>query len=222
MTRILFVEDDEALARGVTALLRDSGYSVDAVATGADALSLAALEPYNLIILDVGLPDMSGFDVLRTLRHERTRTPIMLLTARDAINERVRGLDLGADDYVLKPFEAVELEARVRALVRRGQGDPSPVLTVGQLVIDRTSRDIRVGERLITLRRREWAVLDSLATRAGQVVPKERLTAEVFAYDDEVAPNALEVYVARLRKKLAPDGPHIRTLRGLGYMMERT
>jgi two-component system response regulator TctD len=220
LSRILFVEDDEALARGVVALLRDGGSAVDHVATGASALEVEPLEPYGLIILDVGLPDISGFEVLKVLRRRGSRTPVLMLTARDALQDRVQGLDLGADDYLLKPFEPAELEARVRALVRRSQGDPSPLLTVGALTLDRSSGEVRLAGVLLDLRRRELAVLTSLVTRAGKVVPKERLAAEVFAYDDDVAPNALELYVGRLRKKLAPDGPQIRTLRGLGYVIE--
>ena len=220
MTRVLFVEDDQALARGVIALLRDGGFAIDHVANGAAALEVEPLEPYGLVILDVGLPDMSGFDVLKTLRRRGSKTPVLILTARDALQDRVTGLDIGADDYLLKPFEPAELEARVRALVRRTHGDPSPTITVGSLSLDRSTGEVRVAGRLVDLRRREMAVLSSLVTHAGKVVPKDRLAAEVFAYDDTVAPNALELYVARLRKKLQPEGPQIRTLRGLGYMLD--
>ena len=220
MTRILFVEDDLPLARGVSALLRDGGYAVDHVAEGRLALDLEAREPYALVILDLGLPDIPGFEVLKALRQRGSRTPVLILTARDALRDRVKGLDAGADDYLLKPFQPVELEARVRALVRRGHGDPSPIVSLGPLKFDRSTGRVTVGERTLDLRRREMAVLTALLLHANQVVSKERLAAEVFAYDDEVAPNALELYVARLRKKLQPDGPHIRTLRGLGYLIE--
>lgn len=220
MTRILLVEDDQALARGVVTLLRDGGFAVDHVTSGEAALELEPREPYGLVILDIGLPDMSGFDALKTLRRRGSKTPVLILTARDAVQDRVTGLDLGADDYLLKPFEPAELEARARALTRRSHGDPSPVVTVGALSLDRSTGEVRVGARLVDLRRREMAVLGSLISHAGRVVSKERLAAEVFAYDDMVAPNALELYVARLRKKLQPDGPQIRTLRGLGYMMD--
>lgn len=219
MTRILLVEDDEALARGAVALLRDAGFAVDHVITGAAACEVAPLEPYSLVILDLGLPDMSGFDVLNALRRAANRVPVLILTARDALRDRVRGLDSGADDYLLKPFEAEELEARARALVRRSQGDPNPLLRVGELTLNRSSGEVCFGGVAIDLRRRELAVLSSLMTRAGQVVAKERLAAEVFDYDDIVSPNALELYVARLRKKLPGEAPQIRTLRGLGYML---
>lgn len=220
LTRVLLVEDDEPLARGVTALLRDRGHAVDHVTSGQAALELIRLEPYGLVVLDVGLPDMSGFEVLRRVRRGGEKAPVLILTARDAVQDRVTGLDSGADDYLLKPFEPAELEARVRALVRRSQGDPSPTVVVGNLVLDTVTGEARIGERPIDLRRREAAVLACLAARAGRVVPKDRIAAEVFAYDDDVAPNALELYIARLRKKLQPDGPQIRTLRGLGYMLE--
>jgi two-component system response regulator TctD len=163
---------------------------------------------------------MSGFDVLRRLRERKCRTPILILTARDTVQDRVAGLDLGADDYLLKPFDPTELEARIRALIRRSQGDPSPILKIGNLTIDRSLGTAVVSGRALELRRREWAVLDRLAARAGRLISKERLTDEVFGFDEPVAPNAIEVYVARLRKKLEPDGPAIRTLRGLGYMLD--
>jgi DNA-binding response OmpR family regulator len=220
MTRILVVEDDAALARGVVALLQEGGSAVDHVTTGAAALEIEPLEPYALLILDVGLPDISGFEVLKRLRQRGSRTPVLVLTARDALEDRVRGLDSGADDYLLKPFQPAELEARVRALLRRGHGDPSPVIGLGALTLDRSSGEVRVAGALVDLRRRELAVLTSLLARAGKVTPKERLAAEVFGYDDDVAPNALELYVARLRKKLAGGGVQIRTLRGLGYLIE--
>lgn len=219
MARILLVEDDEALSRGLVARLMADGYSVDPAFDGASALMMASDEPYALITLDVGLPDMSGFEVLKLLRAKGCRAPVLMLTARDAIDDRVTGLDLGADDYVLKPVEPKELAARIRALLRRPQVDPSPVITVGRLQFDRSHHAASVNGRDLDLRRREWVVLERLISRVGQVVSKDRLSAEVFGYDEAVAPNAIEVYVARLRKKLEPDGPMIRTLRGLGYVL---
>lgn len=220
MARILLVEDDPALSRGLTASLKDAGYSVDPAYDGESALMMAQDEPYALITLDLGLPDMSGFDVLRTLRQRGSKIPVLILTARDAVDDRVKGLDLGADDYLLKPFEASELAARLRALLRRSQGEASSVITVGQLVVDQARGIASVGERQLDLRRREWTVLERLIARVGKVVSKERLTSEVFGYDEPVAPNAIEVYIARLRRKLEPDGPKIRTMRGLGYIMD--
>jgi len=220
LPRILLVEDDHALSRGIVALLSEQGFAVDPVFAGATALELEPSEPYAAVILDVGLPDLSGFEVLKTLRRRGSRTPILILTARDAVQDRVTGLDLGADDYLLKPFDPAELEARVRALVRRRSGDPNPMVSVGNLSLDRSTGELRVAGRHVDLRKREMAVLLALLDQVGRVVPKERLLAEVFAFDDEVGPNALELYIARLRKKLGPNGPEIRTQRGHGYMID--
>jgi two-component system response regulator TctD len=220
MARILLVEDDAALVRGLVAVLRSDGYSVDSAHDGDSALALVRGEPYAVILLDVNLPGMSGFEVLRTLRARGCHAPILLLTARDSLEDRVRGLDLGADDYLLKPFEPPELAARLRALMRRPAVDPSPVIRVGNLEIDRSRCAIWVSGEPVELRRREWVLLERLAVRVGKVVSKERLATEMFGFDEVVAPNAIEVYVARLRRKLGPRGPSIRTMRGLGYVME--
>ena len=220
MARILLVEDDPALSRGITALLKAAGHAADSAKDGETALFLLDSEPCSLVILDIGLPDISGFEVLKRLRARGCKTPILVLTARDHVTDRVKGLDLGADDYLLKPFDASELGARIRALLRREHGDPSPIVVIGNLTIDRTHATAEVCGRPLQLRRREWAVLDRLTAKAGEVVSKERLIAEVFSYDDAVAPNALEVHIARLRRKLEPDGPSISTLRGLGYMLK--
>ncbi|WP_298400875.1 response regulator transcription factor [Sphingobium sp.] len=214
------IEDDAALARSIAALLRAGGNAVDHVATGEDALSVVGSEPYALVILDVGLPDMDGFAVLAELRRRGEKVPVLMLTARDALDDRVRGLDLGADDYLRKPFDPEELEARVRALGRRRGGDPTPEISVGSLTINRSTGVADVAGRTLDLRRRELAVLESLATRAGQVVPRELLIGEVFGFDEPVGSNAIEVHVTRLRGKLAPDGPGIRTVRGVGYMLD--
>jgi two-component system response regulator TctD len=218
--RILIVEDDAALARSIVALLRTAGHAIDHVASGEDALLVVSDEPYALMVLDVGLPGIDGFEVLSTLRRRGERVPVLMLTARDALDDRVRGLDLGADDYLRKPFAPEELEARIRALGRRRAGDPTPELVIGSLALNRSTGEARVGERLLDLRRREWAVLDTLATRAGQIVSRETLQAEVFGYDEPVGPNAIEVNITRLRGKLAPDGPAIRTIRGVGYLLD--
>lgn len=221
MARIMLVEDDKALARGVLAHLRADGHAVDHVENAEDALALLGLEPYALILLDLGLPGMSGFEAVRQLRRDGRRVPVLILTARDALDDRVRGLDMGADDYMLKPFDPAELGARVRALLRRSSGEAMPVISVGNLTCDVPTGTAAINGQPLDLRRREWAVLIALAHKAGHVVPKERLIAEVFDYDDPVGSNALEVYIARLRKKLADGGPNIRVLRGLGYIMEQ-
>jgi len=216
----MIVEDDRRLAHGMEMLLNAAGFTVDILSSGEDALHVAESVPYCAIVLDLGLPDLDGLEVLQRLRRRSVNTPILISTARDSLADRVNGLDKGADDYLAKPFHLKELESRVRALTRRGQGIPDPVLKIGQLTFDRLSRTAYLNETAIELRRRELAVLETLLNRPGKVVTKERLAAEVFNFDDAVAPNALEVYVGRLRRKLLPNGPAIRTIRGLGYMIE--
>lgn len=221
MARILLSEDDAALARGLVALLQQNGYEVEAVTTGQAALAHQAAGGYAAMLLDLGLPDLSGYEVLRRMRNDRSRCPVLILTARNALHDRVRGLDLGADDYLLKPFEPAELLARLRALLRRAQGDPSPSVTVGALVYERCNGAFRLNGALLELPRRERAVLEQLVVSAGSIVPREKLADSVFGLDEDVGPNALEVYIGRLRKKLAAGGPQIRTVRGLGYMLDR-
>lgn len=229
MSRILLAEDDAALARGLVTLFKQGGYDVESVATGQAVLARQAAGGYAAIVLDVGLPDLSGFEVLKQLRSrevrgrsDSARCPVLILTARSALDDRVRGLDLGADDYLLKPFEPTELLARLRALLRRAQGDPSPLITVGRLTLEHVNGALRLGDELLELPRRERAVLEQLMIRAGKIVPRESLANMVFGLDDDVGSNALEVYIGRLRKRLAAGGPQIRTVRGLGYMLEKT
>ncbi|NLR40550.1 response regulator transcription factor [Novosphingobium sp. ERW19] len=220
MARILLVEDDSSLARGLASLLRNEGYAVDVAVTAEEALEIEPDEPYHLLILDIGLPGIDGFEALRRLRLRGGTVPVLILTARDERGDRIRGLDLGADDYLGKPFDEQELLAHVRALIRRSLGQASPVITIGALTCDASSCSAMINGSPVDLRRREWAVLYALASRAGKVVGKDRLVAEVFGYDDPVGTNAVEVYITRLRKKLGPAGPAIRALRGLGYMMD--
>lgn len=217
--RIMVVEDDARLARGMETSLTASGFAVDIFTNGEDAIEMAGTEPYGVIVLDLGLPDMDGLDVLKTLRTRKVNTPILVLTARDGMDDRIAGLDRGADDYLPKPFDPRELEARMRALARRGPGAADPILRCGSLSLDPASRTAFLDKEAIDLRRRELAVLESLMRREGRLVAKERLCAEVFNFNDAVAPNALEVYIARLRRKLTPGGLAIRTVRGLGYMI---
>jgi len=219
--RVLIVEDDAALARGILKVFRNDGLAVDHVSLGQDALDIIDMEPYSAVILDLGLPDMDGMNVLRQIRKAHITVPILILTARDATIDRVTGLDQGADDYLSKPFAIEELEARVRALIRRGQGNPEPTITLGDLCLDRATGAVYLAGDLLDLTRRERAVLDTLLVRVGNVVPKSRLTADVFDYDDSVAPNALEVYIGRLRRKLENSGLEIITVRGLGYLLRQ-
>lgn len=219
--RILIVEDDPVLADGLTRTLRAADYAVDCVGDGGEADLVLAAQHYDLAILDVGLPKLDGFEVLRRLRRRGSRIPVMVLTARDALEDRVRGLDLGADDYLAKPFDLPELEARVRALIRRGQSGGGSVITHGALTLDTAGRRATLGGEPLELSARELGVLEVLMLRSGRVVNKEQLAEQLYGWDEEVGPNAIEVYVHRLRRKLEPAGVAIRTIRGLGYLLEK-
>jgi len=219
--RLLIVEDDAALARGLLKAFRGDGLAVDHVSNGQDALDVVKMEPYSAIILDLGLPDLDGLAVLKRMRTMQVTAPILILTARDGTNDRVNGLDNGADDYLSKPFAVEELEARVRALIRRGQGSHDPIVVLGSLRLDRATGAAYLGDDVLELTRRERSVLETLMSKVGTVVPKSRLSADVFDYDDAVSPNALEVYIGRLRRKLERSGLEIRTVRGLGYLLRQ-
>lgn len=218
--RVLIVEDDKSLADGLTRTLRGSGYAVDHAATGELALRAATEEHFDLIVLDIGLPGMDGFEALRALRRLPNIGSILMLTARDAEADRVKGLDLGADDYVTKPFSLPEFEARVRALIRRSQAVRSPELRYGALTINTVSKRAQIGGDPLDLTPREWGVLEYLLTRAGQVVSKEQMLQALCSWDVSLTHNAIEVYVSRLRSKLQSAGIQIRTVRGFGYMVD--
>jgi two-component system OmpR family response regulator len=219
--RILLVEDDPLLADGLTRSLRQSDFAVDCVHDGEAADHVLAAQSYDVLILDLGLPKLDGFEVLKRLRRRGATTPVLILTARDALADRVKGLDLGADDYLTKPFDLPELEARVRALIRRGQSGGNPFLTHGQLSLDIGGRRATLAGVPLELSAREIGVLEVLMLRSGRVVNKEQLAEQLYGWDDEVGSNAIEVYVHRLRKKLEPAGVVIRTIRGLGYLLEK-
>jgi two-component system OmpR family response regulator len=218
--RIMIVEDDAALARGVARILESEGYAVDVVARGEQAILAAEQERFDLVILDVGLPGMDGFEVLRRLRAQAQRVPVLLLTARDAVDDRVHGLDLGADDYVAKPFAVPELAARVRALIRRSQAQAGPKVEHGPLLLDTVARRAFLNGEPLELAGREWAVLEVLLAKVERVVSKEAIIQAVANWGEELSLNAIEVYVSRLRAKLEPAGIRIRTVRGFGYMLE--
>ncbi len=218
--RVLIVEDDTALADGLQRTLRQSGYAVDHAPNGELALRACAEEHYDLIVLDVGLPGMDGFEVLRALRKRNPTGSILLLTARDLESDHVKGLDLGADDYVTKPFSLPELEARIRALIRRSQSVRSPRMRYGALQIDTVARRADVDGQALELTPREWGVLEYLLAHAGQVVSKEQMLQALCSWDDSLTYNAFEVYVSRLRAKLQSAGLKIRTVRGFGYIFE--
>jgi two-component system OmpR family response regulator len=219
--RILIVEDDAALASGIARILEGEGHAVDVMAKGEQAVLGARQERFDLIILDVGLPGIDGFEVLRRLRAAGDRTPVLVLTARDALDDRVHGLDLGADDYMAKPFALSELEARVRALTRRANGAIQNLLRHGTLVLDQAGRVATIGGQPVDLSARELGLLETLLQRPGRLVSKEQLVDHLCEWGEEVSNNAIEVYVHRLRKKLEPGGIRIVTVRGLGYCLER-
>jgi two-component system OmpR family response regulator len=219
--RILIAEDDRVLADGLSRSLRAGGYAVDMVDAGDKAESAVIAQPYNLVILDLGLPRVGGLEVLRRIRARKINVPVLILTAADSIEQRVRGLDLGADDYMAKPFALSELEARVRALTRRALGSGQNLLRHGALCLDPIGRVATVGDVMLELSGRELGLLETLLQRAGRLVSKEQLVDNLCEWGDEVSNNAIEVYVHRLRKKLEPGGIRIATVRGLGYCLER-
>lgn len=218
--RILVVEDDKALRHSLEASLYAAGFEACCTGSGQDALDLEPANAFDAAILDVGLPDIDGFEVLRTLRRRGSTTPILMLTARDALGDRVAGLDFGADDYLIKPFAPTELIARLRAVVRRRQGQAAGAVVIGALVCDWAAGRVTVDERELSLRPREWAALRVLASRPGQVVDRDLLAAEVFPQDEAPSLNALEIHVGRLRRKLQPDGPAVTNIRGRGYRLD--
>ncbi|CAG0124887.1 Transcriptional regulatory protein tctD [Rhodocyclaceae bacterium] len=220
--RILIAEDDEILADGISNSMRQSGYAVDCVNDGVDADTiLKGEQPFDLIILDLGLPRLDGLVVLRNLREHNRQVPVIILTARDAVEDRVRGLDLGADDYMAKPFKLPELEARARALLRRGQCGVNPVFSCGTLTFDSVGRRASINGTPLELTTRELSVLEALMLHMGWVVSKEQLLERLYSYSEEASGNAIEVYVHRLRKKIEAGGVTIRTIRGLGYIMDK-
>jgi len=219
--RLLIAEDDPVLADGLSRSLRASGYAVDVVECGDAADTALAAQTFDLVILDLGLPRRSGLEVLRRLRARSVATPVLILTAADSVEQRVRGLDHGADDYMAKPFALTELEARVRALTRRANGATQNLLRHGPLTLDQAGRIATIGAQPLDLSAREIGLLETLLQRAGRLVSKEQLVDHLCEWGEEVSNNAIEVYVHRLRKKLEPGGIRIVTVRGLGYCMER-
>jgi len=219
--RILLAEDDPVLADGLSRSLRAVGYAVDVVDAGDQADVALAAQPYDLLILDLGLPRMSGLDVLRRLRGRKSPVPVLILTAADSVEQRVRGLDHGADDYMAKPFALSELEARVRALTRRAAGVTQTLIRHGPLTLDQVGRVAAIDGQPLDLSARELGLLEILMQRTGRLVSKEQLVDHLCEWGDEVSNNAIEVYVHRLRRKLEAGGTRIVTVRGLGYCLER-
>src|SRR5574343_154264 len=218
--RILIAEDDPIIADGLTRSLRQGGYAVDWAANGLDADTALVTASYDLLILDLGLPKMPGLEVLKRLRGRNSQLPVLILTALDGTGDRVRGLDLGADDYMAKPFELAELEARVRALTRRSAGTV-PTIQCGALSYDQVGRVAQIHGQALELSAREVGLLEILLMRMGRLVSKDQLVEHLCGWGEEVSHNAIEVYVHRLRKKLKQGGVKIATVRGLGYCLER-
>ena len=220
--RILIAEDDQVLADGLLRTLRASSAVVNHVANGCDADTALLTHPeFGLLILDLGLPKMHGLEVLRRLRSRGSSLPVLILTAADSVEERVKGLDLGADDYMAKPFSLQELEARVRALIRRGTGGTSSSIRHGPLVYDQTGHTVTIDGKAIDLSARELGLLEVLLQRAGRLVSKDQLVELLCEWGEEVSNNAIEVYIHRLRKKIEKGPIRIATVRGLGYCLEK-
>jgi two-component system OmpR family response regulator len=215
--RLLVVEDEEDLRRGLEQALREEGYAVDSAGDGTDALYLAETWNYDAIVLDIMLPGLDGWEILQRVRQKK-KVPVLLLTARDGFRDRVRGLDLGADDYLVKPFDLGELLARLRALIRRSAGAPNPVVALGSVVVNTAARTVMVEGKEAELTAREYALLEYLVTRRGVVVSRTELYDHLFAEEDESYSNLLDVHVCNVRRKLGRD--FIQTRRGHGYVVE--
>jgi two-component system, OmpR family, response regulator QseB len=218
--RLLLVEDDESLGDAVKAGLMQFGYVVDWLKDGIQAYAAIQSEIFELIILDLGLPKLSGLALLQHIRAEGINTPVLILTARESVEDRVKGLDAGADDYLIKPFDLNELSARIRALSRRSQGRTDTVLQFGNIKLDPAAHAVYQDDMLLNISRREFALLQKLLEHSGQVLSREKLLQSVYGWEEEVDSNAIEVHIHNLRKKL--NAVHIRTIRGVGYMIEKS
>jgi len=217
--RILLVEDDNLIGGAIERALRDAAHAVDWVRDGAGALAVAANEDYALVLLDLGLPKKDGIEVLRELRRNKLGVPIIIITARDAVEERIRGLDYGADDYLVKPFSIGELEARIRALLRRKHGMVDAVLRSRSLSLNTATREAMRDSKTLVLSAREYALLQALMLRPGSILSRDELEEQIYGWNEEVASNAVEFLIHGLRKKLGKDA--IKNVRGLGWMVNR-
>jgi two-component system, OmpR family, response regulator len=219
--KILLIEDDLVLSDGLTHTLEQSGYAVTPATSAQAAETCLQHQDFDLLILDLGLPDMDGLDLLRRLRKRKLYLPILILTARDGVNDRVCGIEQGADDYLTKPFELRELEARIHGLIRRCYGGFNQKIQLGGLLIDTRSHQVLSGEEMLQLSEREYGLLEILLLQLGNVVCKERIAQRLAEHDDALSDNAVEIYIHRLRKRLEPYRINIRTVRGLGYLLEK-
>jgi two-component system OmpR family response regulator len=215
--RVLVVEDDRMIAKGLHTALRQDGYAVDGVSDGRSASEALRSSKFDLVLLDLGLPGRDGLDVLRDLRRRGDATPVIIVTARDDIENRIEGLDAGADDYIVKPFDLDEVNARLEAVSRRYFGKAAPVLQVGPVELEWESKIARLDGRPVELSAREWAVVEVLGRRRQSTVSKEQIEDALYAFGEEIESNTIEVYISRIRRKLGRD--FIRTIRGLGYRL---
>lgn len=218
--KVLVVEDNTSLGESLGHALRAMDHSVDVVTDGTMASSVLSTEQYDLVTLDLNLPGQDGLRVLKEFRTKNQDTPVLILTIRDSLNDRVKGLDMGADDYMTKPFEIVEFEARVRCLLRRKEGLRTNVIHFGPLSFNTIERTVALEDRTVDLTRRERSLLEILLSRAGRVVPKEYIFQHLCSFDDDVGNSAIDTYIHRLRRKIEHPQLGIRTIRGLGYMLE--
>lgn len=219
--RLLLVEDHERFADFIRLSIEKEGFTIDAVHNAEDAEAAFSTVNFDAILLDLGLPDANGLDLLKSWRDRGDETPVLIITARDDVDDRVLGLNLGGDDYLVKPFAMEELVARIRALLRRPGGALGTVMTAGNITFDSTAREVQVGGTTIPISRREMGVLEHLMRRLGHVVPKDVIEDKIYGFDEEVSSNSVEVHVSRLRKRLAESGADvtIHTLRGVGYLL---
>jgi DNA-binding response OmpR family regulator len=218
--RVLIVEDDEMIGQGLQTALRRGGFAVDWMRDGKNAAAALLASTFDVILLDLGLPHRDGIDVLRELRRRGDATPVIILTARDEIQHRVAGLDAGADDYIVKPFDLDEMMARIRSVLRRAAGRGDPAIQNGDLRLDPVMRTVERGGLPVALSAHEYAVLEALLQRPGAVLSRSQLEDRLYGWDDQIGSNAVEVYVHGLRRKLGSDA--IRTLRGIGYFVPKT
>ena len=217
--RLLLVEDDESLGDAVKTGLMQFGYIVEWLKDGEAARAVIKTESFELMILDLSLPKLSGMRLLQAIRNDHNATPIIILTARDSIQDRIKGLDNGADDYITKPFDLNELSARIRAFIRRSQGRADTVLQYANVTLDPAAHTVMVDQEFINVPRREFALLQKLLENSGQVLSRDQLMQSIYSWDEDVDSNALEVHIHNLRKKL--NANYIRTIRGIGYMAEK-
>ena len=218
--RILLVEDDAMLADGLMRSLKQADYTVDWTADGEEAETILRIQEFDLVVLDLTLPHMDGLEILRLLRARKVPVSVLVITARSEVDDRIRGLDLGADDYLTKPFEMGEFDARVRALLRRSRADGLEILSCGSLSLDMVARRAYLNDQPLDLPRREFHLLEVLMSRRGRIISKDQIINSISDFDNELNPSAIEIYIHRLRKKLEAAGVTIRTVRGVGYTLE--